>query len=230
MPGTTSEVGANVARIRDVIVEAAGRVGRDPIDVTIVAAAKGVGAARISEAVEAGVAAVGHNYVTELTDSRHALDTTAIRWHYIGALRSGTAHRVADLADVVETVSGERAARRLAGRAERAGKVLEVLLEVDFTGERIGLAPGDVALAARIVDQLTGLRLRGLMTVPPLTPRAEGARPWFARLRELRVDLARTYPDVLELSMGMSLDYGIAVQEGATMVRIGSAVFGARMP
>jgi uncharacterized pyridoxal phosphate-containing UPF0001 family protein len=135
---------------------------------------------------------------------------------------------VADLSDVVETLAGEHAARRLAGRCARAARTVDVLLEVDFTGERAGLAPADVRAFADLVSSLEGIRLRGLMTIPPLTPTAEEARPWFVRLRELREEVRENHPDVLDLSMGMSLDYEVAVEEGATMVRIGTALFGAR--
>jgi uncharacterized pyridoxal phosphate-containing UPF0001 family protein len=108
--------------------------------------------------------------------------------------------------------------------------VLDVLIEVDATGERAGLAPVLVPAAADAIAALGGLRLCGLMTIAPITDTPEGARPCFRQLRQLRDDLQEKHPDVLELSMGMSLDYGVAVQEGATMVRIGTAVFGARAP
>jgi len=219
----------NVAEIRARISAAADRSGRDPDDVRIVAAAKTVDADRVRWAAEAGITAVGHNYVQELAAARRALGDLGLRWHYIGALRSGTAARVADLADVVETVAAERSARRLAGRADRAGVVLEALIEVDFTETRSGVPPGLVPATADLIASLGGLHLRGLMTVPPIGEDAEAARPWFARLRALRDRLRETHPDVLELSMGMSLDYAVAVEEGATMVRIGTALFGPRV-
>jgi hypothetical protein len=153
-----------------------------------------------------------------------------VRWHFIGALQSSTAHRVADLADVVHTVAGEHAARRLAGRAARNERTVDVLIEVDFTGERAGVGPDEVPAAADRVAGLEGVRLRGLMTIAPPTPDAEDARPWFRRLRELRDVVRERHPDVLDLSMGMSSDFQVAVQEGATMVRIGTAVFGTRTP
>jgi len=224
------DVAANAARILAAIAAAAGRAGREASEVTIVAAAKRVVPAAIEAAADAGITAIGENYVGELRDARAAVTRADVRWHYLGALQTGTAHHVADLADVVETVAGERAARRLAGRALRGGRELDVLLEVDFTGERTGLDPADVAAAAATVAAIEGLRPRGLMTVPPDGGTAEAARPWFARLRELRDDLARRHPSMLELSMGMSLDYEVAVEEGATMVRIGTALFGPRAP
>jgi len=224
----TEDLAARVDRIREGIARAAASVGRDVGSVTLVAAAKTQPVEVVRAAVELGVSTIGHNYVQELRSMRGAIDEPDVRWHYIGTLRSSTAHQVADLADVVETLAGERAIRRLAGRAARSGRTVDALLEVDFTERRSGLAPADIPAAADLVADLDGVRLRGLMTIPPQTPTAEEARPWFRRLRELRDALAERHPGVLDLSMGMSLDYQVAVQEGATMVRIGTALFGPR--
>ncbi len=217
---------ANLADITAAITDAAARSGRDPARVTIVAAAKLVPVEAVRWVVDAGVTAVGENYVTELREKAPVFPD--VTWHFIGTLQRGTAHHVADLAGVVETISGEGALRRLAGRAARAGRNLDVLIEVDFTAERSGVRPEDLAEAASLVASLEGVRLTGLMTVPPVPKTPEDARPYFRRLRDLRDELRRTYPEVLELSMGMSLDYPIAVEEGATMVRIGTALFGPR--
>lgn len=228
MPASRDEIVENLRVVRARLEEAAAGAGRDPGDVRLVAATKTVPADVIAAAVRAGVTDCGENYVRELRDKRAALAGEPVRWHYIGALQSGSAHQVADLADVVETVAGEHAARRLAGRAARSGRELDVLIEVDFTTERAGVDPGDLGTAADLVAGLPGLRLRGLMTIAPVTETSEGARPWYRRLRELRETLRRTHPGAVELSMGMSGDYFVAVQEGATMVRIGTALFGAR--
>jgi pyridoxal phosphate enzyme (YggS family) len=230
VPASETEVRANLVAIRSAIARAAERSDRDPREVAIVAAAKAVPSAAIRWVVEDGVTAVGENYLPELRDARAALDGLPIRWHYIGALQSSTAHRVADLSDVVETLAGEHAARRLAARASRAGRVLDALIEVDLTGVRSGVPPGVLAAFAASVSSLEGVRLRGLMTLPPPPTVAEDARPWFVQLRTLRDRLRDVSPDVLELSMGMSLDYEVAVEEGATMVRIGTALFGPRTP
>ena len=230
MQPSPSVIAENLAAIRRGIAASAAAAGRDPSEVTLVGAAKTVDPAAIRLAAEAGLEAVGENYVAELVAKRPFLEDLSLRWHFIGALQSGTAHRVADLSDVVETVGAERAARRLANRAVRNERTIDVLLEVDLTGERAGAAPGDLPALADTVADLAGLRLRGLMSIPPQTPTAEEARPWFARLRDLRDDLRRDHPAVLDLSMGMSLDYQVAVQEGATMVRIGTALFGPRTP
>jgi pyridoxal phosphate enzyme (YggS family) len=216
----------SLARVREGIAAAAARAGRSATEVTLVAAGKTVPPERLRVAAEAGVTDVGENYAREL---RQKVDLVpGVRWHYLGALQSGTAREVADLADVVETVAGERATRRLARRAASSGRTLEALIEVDLTGERPGVAPEDLPAFADLVVGLEGLELTGLMTLPPIPRDPEDARPWFARLRELRDTLRRTHPDVLELSMGMSLDYQVAVEEGATMVRVGTALFGDR--
>jgi pyridoxal phosphate enzyme (YggS family) len=221
------QIAANVDTVRAQLADVAVAAGRSPTDVRLIAVSKRVGLEAIRAAIEAGIEDLGENYVTELREKAPAIDSP-VRWHFIGALQSSTAHHVADLAHVVHTMAGEHAARRLAGRAARNGRELDVLLEVDFTGERAGLAPDEVPHAADLVDGLEGVRLRGLMTIAPLTDTPEGARPAFRALRELRDALAERHPDAVELSMGMSLDYRVAVQEGATMVRIGTAVFGSR--
>ena len=139
-------------------------------------------------------------------------------WHYIGTLQSGTAHHVADHADVVETVAGERAARRLAGRAARAERTLDMLIEVDLTEGR-RRPPADLDRFADLVATLDGLRLVGLMTIPPVPVRPEDRPPVLRTPPRAADALRRQHADVLETSMGMSLDYEVAVEEGATMVR-----------
>jgi len=228
MPAGRDQILANLAEIRDGIARGAEHGDRDPEAVLLVAAAKRVPLEPVRWVVEAGVSAVGENYVNELRDMHERID--GVRWHFIGALQTNTVHHVAASADVVETATGGRATQRLAGRLAQDGRTLDALLEVDFTGERTGVAPEEVPEIATRVDALEGLRLRGLMTLPPLGATAEAARPWFRRLRELRDRLREDLPGVLELSMGMSLDYEVAVEEGATMVRIGTALFGPRTP
>ena len=221
-----ASIADNLARVRNTIERAGARAGRAAADVTIVGAVKTVPVERIRAAVELGLTDLGENYVGELRD--RAPRFPEARWHFIGTLQSGTAAHVADLADVVETLASERATERLARRAARAGRRIDALIEVDLTGERSGVPPERVAALADRVAALEGLRLVGLMTLPPIPERAEDSRPFFARLRDLRDRVRDAHPDMLELSMGMSLDYEVAVEEGATMVRIGTALFGER--
>ncbi|HEU4356211.1 MAG TPA: YggS family pyridoxal phosphate-dependent enzyme [Actinomycetota bacterium] len=218
----------NLAAIREGVANASTRVGRDPDTVTIVAAGKTVEPEALRWVVEAGVPHLGENYLQELRAKRdHVAGAT---WHFIGTLQRGTAHHVAELVDVLETAVPGRALVRLARRAAATGRSVPALVEVDFTGERSGVPPDGVLEACDEVARTDGLRLVGLMTLPPLTPDAERARPYFVMLRELRERVRERHPGASELSMGMSLDYEVAVEEGATMVRIGTALFGERPP
>ncbi|HZD17840.1 MAG TPA: YggS family pyridoxal phosphate-dependent enzyme [Actinomycetota bacterium] len=222
------EVLANLTKIRERIGASCERAGRDPSSVRLVAAGKTVPAEVLGWAREAGVEHFGENYVQELREKRNRVPGAT--WHFIGTLQSHTAHHVAELADVVETVVPGRAMSRLSRRASDRGRRLPALIEVDLTQGRTGLPPDQVPRAADQVAAAEGLRLVGLMTLPPLPERAEDSRPHFRRLRELRDLLAERHPEAIELSMGMSLDYEVAIEEGATMVRIGTALFGARPP
>ena len=228
MHAPRAEIERNIEMIRERIAGACDRAGRDVSSVQVVAAAKTQPAEPVRWVVEAGVTAIGQNYVREMRDLHEAVP--GARWHYIGALQTSSAHHVAALADVVETVSGLRATGRLARRALETGRSIDALIEVDFTGERTGVAPDDVPAFADHVADLEGLKLRGLTTIPPLGKTPDDARPWFRLLRELRDATARDHAEVVDLSMGMSLDYEAAVEEGATMVRIGTALFGPRDP
>ena len=226
MPADRDAVHRNIADVRSRIAAAATRVGRQPEDVSLVAVTKTVATEQIRWAIETGITSLGENYVQELRRKREVVDGAT--WHFIGTLQSGTAHLVADHADVVQTVAGERAAKRLAARAARAGRSLDALIEVDLTDGRTGVRPSDLPAFADLIASLEGLRLVGLMTMPALGQSPEDARASFSRLRGMRDELRERHPDVLALSMGMSLDYEVAVEEGATMVRIGTAVFGSR--
>jgi PLP dependent protein len=221
----SADLRRNLERVRMGIAAAAARAGRDPAGVSIVAVAKGQPAGAVRLAALAGVTDVGENYVNELAIKRDEMTDRGLRWHFVGALQSSTAHRVADLADVVHSIGSMHAAERLGARADRAGRTVASLVQVDFAGGRNGVAPEEVGDAVRRLRGVAGIELLGLMTLPPMTDDPEDARPYFRRLRELR-DAA---PDDLgELSMGMSGDYEVAVEEGATMVRIGTALFGPR--
>jgi pyridoxal phosphate enzyme (YggS family) len=219
---------ANLADIRARIAGACARVGRNPSSVRLVAAAKTVEPEAIAWVRDAGVLEVGENYVAELRVKREAVE--GVLWHFIGTLQRGSAHHVAELADVVQTVIPGSAARRLSRHAVERDRVVPVLIEVDLTSERTGIPPGAVADAADDIAATRGLALQGLMTLPAMPTTPEDSREDFQRLRELHEVVAERHPQARELSMGMSLDYEVAVEEGATMVRVGTALFGARLP
>jgi pyridoxal phosphate enzyme (YggS family) len=221
-----AEVAANVARVREGIASACLRSGRDPGDVTLVAVTKTVPVQLVKMASEAGVTDFGENYVQELMSKRDAVPDA--RWHFVGTLQSHSVHRVADHADVVHSLEPGRATGRLAARAARRGRELVALVQVDFTGRRSGTPPEATERFVEEVAGLKGLKLVGLMTLPPEPATPEDARPYFRRLRELLAGVSARFPGMTQLSMGMSLDYEVAVEEGATIVRVGTALFGMR--
>lgn len=226
MEPTNELVLSNLATVRDRIAAACGRAGRDPDAVRLVAIGKTVQPEALRWVRDAGVEDLGENYVRELRAKREAV--RGARWHFVGTLQRGSAHHVAELADVVQTVVPGKAMARLARRARERGLSIPALVEVDFAGDRAGVPPEEVPAACDEVASADGLSLVGLMTLPPLTPRPEDARPYFRRLRGLLAEVVERHPQAVELSMGMSLDYEVALEEGATMVRVGTALFGAR--
>jgi pyridoxal phosphate enzyme (YggS family) len=208
-------VAERVAAVRDRIARAAARAGRDAAEVTLVAATKTVAVDRIRDVVAAGVTDVGENRAQELVEKAPHVDGAT--WHFVGALQRNKVRAVAPWVRCYETVDRESLAVEIARRAPGA----RAFVEVNLGGERqkAGCAPAE---AGALVDRLRdlGLDVRGLMTVPPA---ADDPRPWFASLRELAGRLA-----LPELSMGMTADFEVAVEEGATTVRVGRALFGER--
>lgn len=225
-PATT--IAERLAAVRARIAEATTRAGRPEGSVRLLAVSKTKPEALIREAYAAGQRDFGENYAQELATKAMALaDLKDLRWHMIGPLQRNKAKLVVPVAKVVHTVDRPELAEELSKRAAGTGKTPQVLLEVNVAGEasKAGCTPeGAVGLAA-LVRQLPHLDLVGLMTIPPDTDDRELARPFFRRLRELRDALGG---GLTELSMGMSHDFEIAIEEGATIVRVGTAIFGAR--
>jgi pyridoxal phosphate enzyme (YggS family) len=214
------EIAANVAAVRERIERAAARAGRDPASVTLVAVGKTKPLEDLLAAWTAGLTHFGENRVQEAEQKFPSLPRDAMR-HLIGPIQSNKANRAAKVADVVQTVDSADIARRLARGAEAAGKRLRIFLEVRLGGEttKAGVDPDGAPALAEAVRALPALELAGLMTIPPP---GEG-RPHFAALRRLAESLG-----LPELSMGMSDDFEEAIQEGATLVRVGTAIFGGR--
>jgi PLP dependent protein len=214
-----------VVEVRARIAGACRRSGRPPGDVVLIAVTKTVPLETVRRARAAGVGDFGENYAKEL-----ALKATEVQatWHFIGTLQRGTVARVADHAQVIHSAVPGEALERVAARAHRKERTILSLVQVDFAGRRAGVEPGDVEALVEETRTLAGIQVVGLMTLPPWTGDPEATRPFFARLREIRDRLSVRHPEVRELSMGMSGDYEVAVEEGATMVRVGTALFGPR--
>jgi PLP dependent protein len=226
----------NLARIRERISVAATRSGRNPADVRLMAVSKTFPADAIRQAHDGGQRLFGENRVQEFAGKAESLrDLPGFEMHLIGHLQSNKARKAAELFAAIDSVDSLRLAERLNASAADLGRELPVLIEINIGGEEV--KSGVAANSAELDQLLTAaplfknLRIRGLMTVPPFTEEPEGARPFFRRLRELRDQIAaRNLPGVTmdELSMGMSHDFEVAIEEGSTCVRIGTAIFGAR--
>ena len=225
-------VAANYQNIRARIGEAAARVGRDPNLVKLLAAAKSQSVEAISAAIAGGVTLIGENYVQEAQEKKARLNEPA-EWHMIGHLQRNKAKLAVQLFDLIESLDGIALARELDKEGRSRGKRVRVFVEVNVAGEesKSGIAKSAVASLMEGVAELSHLRIEGLMTVPPFRENLEDVRPYFRELRELKDQLnAVGLPNVelKELSMGMTHDYTVAIEEGATIVRVGTALFGPR--
>ncbi len=227
---------SQLATIRERIEAAARRSGRDPDDITLVAVCKTFPAVAIVEAYEAGQRLFGENRVQEFADKFPQLaGLKDAEFHMIGHLQSNKAARAVEIFHAVDSIDSAKLAQRLNDAAQKLGRTIDVLIELNVGGEqaKTGLAPDSPEIDA-ILSQApawTNLRIRGLMTVPPYTEDPEDARPYFRKLRELRDRLAARKLSSVKfdtLSMGMSHDFEVAIEEGSTCVRIGTAIFGVR--
>jgi PLP dependent protein len=224
---------ANVDTIRQRLAAACRRVGRSPDEVTLVSVAKTFPAELVREVVHAGVPDVGENYVQELLQKREALREEQVRWHFIGHLQSNKAKHIVPWITLIHAVDNERLAAEIDRRAGQAGKVQEVLIEVNTTGEetKYGVRPEGAKGLVRSLAALGHIRIAGLMTIGPFLPDPEGSRPMFRTLRELSDELSlmgQQNVTMRHLSMGMTGDFEVAIEEGASIIRIGTAIFGSR--
>ena len=229
-------VAQNVAEVRQRIAASAQRAGRDPEEVVLMAVSKTFAPEHIREAYAAGLRVFGENRVQEFSGKVAALsDLHEAEWHMIGHLQSNKAGAAAAVFAAVDSLDSLKLAEKLNASAEKLGKKLGVLIEVNVGGEsaKSGLAPDSAQLEELLTaaPQLERLEFHGLMTIPPFTEDAQEARPYFRKLRALRDRIAaRRLPAVRMdvLSMGMSHDFEIAIEEGSTCVRVGTAIFGER--
>ena len=224
------DVAGNVARVRERIALAADRAGRRPEEIKLVAVSKLVGGERVREALAAGVTELGENYVQEAAAKRSEVGEGA-RWHFVGHLQRNKAGSAAAIFDMIQTVDRVRIAEAIGRRTEADGRTMEVLLQVNTSGEesKFGARPEEVEGLLEAVNAVGGVRVEGLMTIGAWDPDPERARPEFRLLADLARRLEdRTGVEIKWLSMGMSHDFEAAIEEGANLVRIGTGIFGAR--
>jgi pyridoxal phosphate enzyme (YggS family) len=230
----------NLLRVTERIEKAARKAGRDSNEIKLVAVSKTVETDRIKEAIEAGVTILGENYVQEAQKKIEEIGRPActerfgegkpVSWHFIGHLQSNKAKYAVRLFDMIHALDSVSLAEELNQRAEKAGGLMKVMIEVNLSREatKFGTDEEMVLNLAKSIQGLKHLSLEGLMTMPPYFDSPEMSRPYYIALRELKEKMAKEGIPMKELSMGMSNDFEIAIEEGATFVRVGTAIFGAR--
>jgi pyridoxal phosphate enzyme (YggS family) len=232
---TDRTVFSNVQALRYRISQAAVRAGRNPDEVKLIAVTKTVEAEVIREAAECGVDNFGENRVQEAqrkikSEALRAKRQEDICWHLIGHLQKNKAKAAVELFDMIQSVDSFKLAEALDSQAEKAGKIQRILLQVKLSDEetKYGIANENIIDFVEQVAVMKNLELAGLMTIPPFFDDPEMARPYFRRLKEIKDEIDKKGVGLNELSMGMSNDFEVAIEEGATMVRIGTAIFGER--
>ena len=229
----THNIADNLKAVRQRIIETCIRCGRNPDSVRLVCVTKTVGADVVQEAIAAGAEIFGENYIQEARDKSRLLADQPVSWHYIGHLQTNKAKYAVRLFDLIHTVDSLRLAVELDREARKTGKVQSVLIQVNI-GQESTKSGIDVASAVALISDIVALPnlwLRGLMVIPPFFDEPERVRPFFRALRKLRDDLIAlgiAGEHLAELSMGMTGDFEAAIEEGATLVRIGTAIFGER--
>jgi len=226
-------ISENLERVRERVQRAAAAAGRRADDVLVVAVSKTFPAEAIAEAADAGQRCFGENRVQEAELKIPSLRDRDLEWHLIGHLQSNKVRRAAQLFDTIQSVDNTKVASRISEAALALGKRIPVLVQVELGQEetKFGTDPQSVNQLMQSLASLQGIRVEGLMTIPPFFERPDDARPYFARLREIRDSLVRQNAGSLgkgHLSMGMSHDFEAAILEGATMIRVGTAIFGER--
>jgi len=230
----STDIGANLEAVRKRMVTAAKRADRDPSEIKLVAVSKTQSVASIRQAIGAGATVIGENKVQEAESKIREVGRDAGEWHLIGHLQSNKARKAVQLFDVIESVDSLELAKRLERICEEEGREeLSVFVQVDLAGEetKSGVSESELPDLNAFLKTCKHLRANGLMILPPYFDDAEKTRPYFRRLRKLRNDLQgqNVFANGFgELSMGMSHDFEVAIEEGATVVRVGTAIFGAR--
>ncbi|MEJ2222015.1 MAG: YggS family pyridoxal phosphate-dependent enzyme [Desulfobacterales bacterium] len=220
-------------QVRERIRQTCESCGRETESVRLVAVSKTIAADVVREAIEAGVTILGENYVQEARDKFKALVQYPVSWHFIGHLQSNKAKYAVRLFDLIHSVDSLKLARELDKQAAKVDKIQQILVQVNISGEdtKSGIPPDEALRLIAEIGRLQNIAVKGLMTMPPYFYQPEKVQPFFADLRKLRDQITeQSLPNVSldELSMGMTGDFEVAIKEGATLVRIGTAIFGER--
>ncbi len=225
------DIASHLERLDQEIASIARASGRDPAEVRLLAVSKTFPADCVKQAHQWGQILFGENRIQEAEEKIPSVDLSGLEWHLIGPLQSNKVRRAAQLFDVIQTLDRPKIVGKLNACAEEMGKIIRVFVEVKLGTEpqKHGLSPRDVPGMVEQVDSMPGLQLQGLMGMPPYQEEAEGSRPYFRKMADLldEINASRQQP-LKELSMGMSHDYRIAIEEGATLLRIGTSIFGKR--
>ncbi len=225
------DIASHLERLSGEIESIALGCGRDPAEIRLLAVSKTFSADYVKQAHQWGQTLFGENRIQEAEEKIPSVDLPELEWHLIGPLQSNKVRRAAQLFDVVQTLDRLKIVRKLNSCAQEMGKIVRVFVEVKLGTEpqKHGLPPREVPGMVEQVDSMPGLQLQGLMAIPPYQEEAEGSRPYFRQMADLLVEINESRQQPLkELSMGMSHDYRIAIEEGATLLRIGTSIFGRR--
>lgn len=225
-------IAEKLKRVQERMSSACARCSRSPDSVRLVAVSKTIAPERIQEAIASGVGILGENYMQEARQKIELIGKP-VSWHFIGHLQSNKAKYAVDLFDMIHSVDSLHLAESISSEARKKNKTIPILIQVNISGEesKHGLNPQTTLQLIQDAAKLQNLSIKGLMTMPPLSENPENSRPYFNALRNLRDMLAAKLPenvDLHELSMGMSSDFEVAIEEGATLVRIGTSIFGTR--
>lgn len=218
--------------VKDRINKAAFKCGHDPESIQLVAVSKTISVNRVREAIKAGVTTLGENYVQEARNKFNVLGTFPVSWHFIGHLQSNKAKYAVRLFDLIHSVDTLKLAHELNQQANKVNKIQDILIQINISKEP-SKSGSDIQNAANLIKDivlLENISVKGLMAMPPFFNNPEKARPYFTALRDLRDQIQKALPGIVlnELSMGMTGDFEVAIEEGATLVRIGTAIFGER--
>ncbi|MEX0737133.1 MAG: YggS family pyridoxal phosphate-dependent enzyme [Bacteroidota bacterium] len=226
-------VGENLEIVRKRIQNACRRCNRRPEDILLVGVTKTFGPETVRQAISVGLLDVGENYVQELIDKRKQVTDETVRWHFIGHLQSNKVKYLAGFIHLIHAVDNDSVAEEIQKRGEKAGRTIDVLVEVHTTDEatKYGVKPGETVELVKRISKFDHLRVQGLMTMGPFSDDPNDSRPSFQQVAELKKSIIREGIEKVtmeHLSMGMSHDFEVGIEEGATIVRIGTAIFGER--